>query len=120
MFKAFPIACFTFSLCALASPAHAADAPLADAAEKANWSRVRALLKDNADAKAVQVDGMTALHWAAFYDDADTAKLLLSAGASAKAENRYGVTPLALACTNGDGELVEMLLKAGADPNAAL
>ena len=37
---------------------------------------------------------MTALHWAAHWDDLDTAKLLLRAGANAKAANRYGVTPL--------------------------
>lgn len=109
------------ALCALAaSPAVAADAPLADAAEEADWPRVRALLKKGADANAAQVDGMTALHWAAYHDDAAAAELLLAAGAKATARNRYGVTPLVLACTNGNGELVAMLLKAGADPNAAL
>lgn len=104
---------FTFS----GVPAKAADSPLADAAEKADRPRVRALLKERADANAAQVDGMTALHWAAYHDDADTAKLLIAAGASAKAANRYGVTPLSLACTNGNADLVQMLLAAGADPN---
>jgi ankyrin repeat protein len=108
-------------LCALGvAPASAADAPLADAAEKADWPRVRALLKKGADATAAQADGMTALHWAAYHDAAAAARLLLAAGAKAKAENRYGVTPLALACTNGSADLVGMLLKAGADPNTAL
>src|SRR5947208_510856 len=100
------------ALCGVGSSA-TADAPLADAAEKADWPRVRALLQDRADANAAQVDGMTALHWAAHHDDPDTAKLLLTAGASAKAENRYGVTPLALACTNGNADLVRVLLAAG-------
>jgi ankyrin repeat protein len=107
-------------LCSVGSPAAAADAPLADAAEKADWTHVRALLKDRVDANAAQVDGMTALHWAAHHDDLETAKLLLAAGASAKAENRYGVTPLSLACTNGNADLVRMLLAAGADANTAL
>ncbi|HJZ93005.1 MAG TPA: ankyrin repeat domain-containing protein [Gemmataceae bacterium] len=112
-------ATFVLALCA-ASPAVAADSPLADAAEKADWSRVRTLLKERADANAAQKDGMTALHWAAHHDDAKVAKLLLAAGAGAKAENRYGVTPLSLACTNGNAELVRMLLAAGADPNTTL
>jgi ankyrin repeat protein len=107
-------------LCGVGARAAAVDAPLADAAEKADWPRVRALLKERADVKAVQVDGMTALHWAVYHDDPETAKLLLAAGASAEAANRYGVTPLSLACTNGNAELVRALLAAGADPNTTL
>ena len=114
-----PVA-FMIALCALTSTARAADTPLADAAEKTDWKRVRALLKDKADVNAAQADGMTALHWAAHHDELESAKLLLSAGAKANAENRYGVTPLALACTNGNADLVIVLLKAGADPNATL
>jgi uncharacterized protein len=108
------------SFVGLGSSATAASAPLADAAEKADWPRVRTLLKEHADPNAPQVDGMTALHWAAYHDDAGTAKLLLEAGAGAKAENRYGVTPLSLACTNGNAELVRMLLAAGVGANTTL
>ena len=107
-------------LCGAGSAAATADAPLANAAEKADWPRVRALLKDRADANAAQADGMTALHWAAYHDEPETARLLLAAGARATAANRYGVTPLSLACTNGNAELVHLLLAAGADPNATL
>ena len=74
---------------------------LADAAERADWTRVRTLLKDGADANAAQVDGMTALHWAAHHDDPDIAGRLVKAGAKAGAVNRYGVAPLSLACANG-------------------
>ncbi len=100
--------------------AKAPGAPLADAAEKADWARVRALLKEHADVNRPQADGTTALHWAAFHDDLETSKILLAAKADAKSANRYGVTPLSLACVNGDGELVKMLLAAGADANATL
>lgn len=103
-----------------ALPSFAAESPLADAAEKADWPRVRVLLNGKADANAAQVDGMTALHWAAYHDDAASAELLLAAGANAKAANRYGVTPLSLACTNGSTAIVRALLAAGADPNATL
>jgi ankyrin repeat protein len=98
----------------------ASHAPLADAAEKLERSRVRTLLAARADVNAAQADGMTALHWAAYQDDVDLAKMLVRAGANVKAANRYGVTPLSLACTNGNAAMVELLLKAGADPNAPL
>jgi uncharacterized protein len=95
-------------------------APLADAAEKMDRAAIRALLKQRVDVNAPQVDGMTALHWAAYQDDLDIAELLVRAGADVKAANRYGVTSLSLACTNGNGMMVALLLTAGADPNAPL
>jgi ankyrin repeat protein len=108
----------TFSLLA-AGPANN-DATLADAAERMDRALVKTLLQRRVDVNAPQVDGMTALHWATYQDDLDTATLLVRAGANVKATNRYGVTPLSLACTNGSGAMVELLLLAGADPNAAL
>lgn len=94
--------------------------PLADAAEKKDRVKILALLKQNADVNASQADGMTALHWAAYHDDVETARQLVKAGANVKAANRYGVTPLPLACTNGNTDIIELLLKAGADVNATL
>jgi ankyrin repeat protein len=99
--------------------ARATPAPLADAVEKQDEAAIRALLRDT-DVNAPQVDGMTALHWAVYHEEVDTAKRLLAAGARAQAENRYGVTPLSLACTNGNAALVDLLLAAGANPNAPL
>ena len=96
------------------------EAPLADATERMDRALIKTLLQRRVDVNAPQVDGMTALHWATYQDDLDTAKLLVHAGANVKATNRYGVTPLSLACTNGNGGMIEMLLLAGADPNAAL
>ena len=94
-------------------------ASLADAVEKKDLAAIRALLPDS-NANAAQVDGMTALHWAAHHDDLATAKALLAAKANPKAENRYGVTPLSLACTNGSAAMVSLLLDAGADANFPL
>ena len=96
------------------------EAVLADAAERMDRTAVRALLQQRVDVNTPQIDGMTALHWAAFKDDLETGELLVRAGANVKAANRYGVTPLSLACVNGNGEMVELLLKGGADPNTAL
>lgn len=96
------------------------EAPLADAAEKAEWPAVRALLGKGADPKTTQADGMTALHWAVHHGNAEIARLLVDAKADVKAANRYGVTPLSTACVNGNEEIVRLLLEAGADPNTTL
>ena len=69
------------------------------------------LLKQKSDPNAPQVDGTTALHWAAHHDDLEAARLLLKAGAKVSAANRYGVTPLSLACTNGSGPVAVRALE---------
>jgi ankyrin repeat protein len=107
-------------LFAARSVAIGSGAPLADAAEKRDRASLRALVGQRVDVDEAQVDGMTALHWAAYHDDLETAKLLVNAGADVKAANRYGVTPLSLACTNGEAAMVELLIEAGADPNTTL
>ena len=83
-------------------------------------ARVRKLLGTGVDVNAAQVDGTTALHWAAYHDDAETVALLLRAGANANAVNRYGVPPLAQASTNGNAAIVKLLLDAGANANATM
>src|SRR6476620_10286961 len=55
-----------------ASVSFAANSPLADAVEKSDHSGIRVLLKQHAAVNAPQVDGMTALHWAAHLDDLET------------------------------------------------
>ena len=107
-------------LAASSTVAAESDAPLADAVKKQNLAAVGALLKQRVDVNAPQVDGMTALHWAAYHDDVKTAKRIIAAGGNAKAKNRYGVTPLSIACKNGITAIVKLLLEAGADPNATL
>ena len=106
---------------AVAGTALAAErATLADAAERRDRAAVRTLLTGGVDVNATQIDGTTALHWAAHYDDAETAALLVKAGANVNAANRYGVPPLALASTNGNAAVVRLLLEAGADANATM
>jgi ankyrin repeat protein len=105
----------------LAGAAVAAERPaLADAAEQGNTALIRTLLDARADVNAAQVDGMTALHWAVYRDEVETAGLLVRSGANVNAVNRYGVPPLSLACTNGSSALIILLLGAGADANASL
>jgi len=100
--------------------ANQGDGRLADAAMRGDRDRVRDLLRQKADVNAAQGDGMTALHWAAYWDDLETIKLLLAAGANARAATRVGaITPLFLACANGSPVALDALLGAGADPNSA-
>jgi uncharacterized protein len=95
-------------------------AQLADAAQTPDKEAVRSLLKQKVDVNAPQPDGTTALHWAARYDDLETAGLLIQGGANVKAANRFGATPLSLACTNGSAAMIGGLLKAGEDANAVM
>jgi ankyrin repeat protein len=99
---------------------NADQASLADAVEKGESFQIQALLAKDIDVNMPQIDGMTALHWAAHRDDAELAKLLLDRGADATAKNRYGITPLYLGCVNGNADTVQYLLKAGADPNTMI
>src|SRR5262245_28909489 len=96
-------------LVAVPATAHAGTL-LADAVEKSDRTAIRTLLKQRTDVNVAQADGMTALHWAAYHDDLETARLLVEAKADVKATNRYGVPPLSLACQNGSGAVVELLL----------
>ena len=95
------------------------DLRLVEAVKNRDKEAERSLLKQHADVNVPQADGATALHWAARWDDLETADLLIRAGAIVNAANDYGVTALSLACTNGNAAMVEKLLQAGANPNAA-
>jgi ankyrin repeat protein len=90
------------------------------AAKDRDRDEVRRLVREGADVTATAPDGATALHWAVYWDDVETAELLIRAGADANAANELGATPLGNASLNGSSTMVRRLLEAGADPNAAL
>ena len=97
----------------------ASDNRLSDAAMQGDRDAVRSLLAQKVDVNAPQGDGTTALHWAAYKDDVEMAKMLLAVEASVKAVTRIGaITPLFMASKNGSAPMIEILLKAGADSNA--
>src|SRR5712671_1264577 len=96
----------------------APDLRLIDAVKNADVKAVRTLIAAHIDINTPDVDGSSALHWAAQRDNAEIVDLLLAAGANPKAATRYNVTPLSLACTNGNNVVIEHLLKAGVDPNS--
>lgn len=94
--------------------------PLIEAVRNGDTAMLRTLLEQGVDANASEADGTTALIWASYADDADSAVLLLDAGADVNAANDLGATSLWAASQNGSDEMVSLLLDAGADPNRAL
>ena len=111
--------------------ARAADAPGVDgtpglqlvrAAERDDLKAAMDLLHFGANARTRDVDGTTALHWAAHVADAQLAHALLQAGADPKARNDYGATPMSAAAEVGATAVLKELLDAHADvesPNSA-
>ena len=90
------------------------------AAERQDWAEVRALVDSGADVTATQPDGATALHWAAHWNDGETAGRLVAAGAGVDARNDLGVPPLWIALDSANVEVALRLIEAGADPNGRL
>jgi uncharacterized protein len=93
---------------------------LVDAAKNADHGTLRDLIEKKADVNAADADGSTALLWAGYHDDLESADLLLRAGAKVNLANDLGATPLWAASQNGSIAMVRKLLEAGADPNIPL
>ncbi len=94
--------------------------PIVEAARNNNRDALRALVGSKVNVNATGADGSTALHWASYNDDVESAGLLIRTGANVNAATDLGVTPLWAASQNGNAILVRMLLGAGANPNLAL
>lgn len=106
------------TLLALSPVGHAMD--LLESAKAGDFATVEAMLKDETvDVNASHANGVTALAWAVYHDNAGAVDSLIRAGADTNAATDYGVTPLSLACANQDAEVVRKLLAAGANPNLA-
>lgn len=107
---------FITAFTTLAAADQAGSSQLADYAEVENWTAVRSeLQQNNVDINAAQPDGMTALLWAVYYDEADVVDLLLQQKADANQANDYGITALSVAARNGNSQITKALLAANAD-----
>ena len=80
--------------------------------ENKDFAGAEALLKSGVDANQKSSDGTTALHWAAYYGNAELVKGLLRAEADPATHNDYGSSPMMEAATVGNTELIKLLLDA--------
>jgi ankyrin repeat protein len=86
-----------------------------NAALYASTEIMELLLKNGANARAINKDGETALMWAVH--DLEKIKLLIKHGAEVNAKANTGNTPLLIACVGNDRkETINFLLQNGADP----
>jgi len=98
-----------------------ADLDVFEAASLGKVERLRELLgAEPALAQARSDDDFTALHYAAFFDGPEAARLLVEHGAevNAFADNELGVHPLNSAAAAGSRKIAAILLEHGANPNA--
>ena len=114
-----PVNSVGFFLCLISiSMLTNASTPLIEATKNQNRIEVEALLDKGVDADEPQGDGATALHWAAYRNDAVLTESLLKHRANPNSSDDHGVTPLSLAVLNANLDLVRLLLTGGANPNA--
>jgi hypothetical protein len=78
---------------------------------------IEALLDAGANPNVAITNGRTALHFASFSGQMESAELLLQHGARINAKEDDGEAPLMYAAFNGSPRLVALLLKSGADAN---
>jgi len=103
------------------SKAHAGLAPLIAVTRDSQYGRpdaVMTLLTNGADARCVDAEGNTPLHYAARAAQPVVAALLCDAGAAVDAINHEGLTPLAIACMAGNCAMAKFLLERHAKPEA--
>ena len=88
------------------------------AASDNNWREVRKLILGGADPSVADGQGLTALHYAAFYHGgAKLARTLIEHGPAGLvlSEAPDGLTSLMLACARGNLAVAEVLIKAGGE-----
>jgi len=91
-----------------------------EAASLGRLDRLRDLLRDPGAVNTRSADGFTALHFACFFGQPESARLLIESGAAvdAVAGNPMAVMPLHSAVSARNFEATRLLLEHGAPPNA--
>jgi ankyrin repeat protein len=94
-------------------------APLWQAIDANDASRVRALIRSGADPNAVDKLGVSPLDRAACDGQVAIVDALIHGGANVNAKGASDLTALIVAAQKGHTDVVAMLLRSGADPNIA-
>jgi uncharacterized protein len=91
-----------------------------EAASLGRLDRLKQLVAEPAAANSHSKDGFTALHFAGFFGQPASARVLIDAGAvvDSVASNPMAVTPLHSSASARNLEAVKLLLEHGASPNA--
>jgi uncharacterized protein len=91
-----------------------------EAASLGRLDRLRDLARDSAAVSSRSADGFTALHFACFFGQSESARLLIESGAAvdAVAANPMAVMPLHSAASARNLEAARLLLEHGAPANA--
>jgi uncharacterized protein len=110
-FVVFALLCTFAGGAAWAAPAGS----LIAAAEGKDQAGALKLIAEGADVRAKDVDGTTALHWAAHHANVELVGKLLEKGAEVNVSNDYGSTPMMEAAAIGNADVLKLLLKGGAD-----
>ena len=91
-----------------------------EASSLGRMARLKELARDHAAVNSRSADGFTALHFAGFFGQPESARVLIGAGAAvdAVAANPMKVMPLHSAASARNLEAARLLLEHGAPPNA--
>ncbi|XP_072844714.2 neurogenic locus notch homolog protein 4 [Pogona vitticeps] len=101
----------------LDASAHDGSTPLILATRHGVENMVEELVANQADIRATDKRGKSALHWAAAVNNVCAATVLLRSGADKDAQDNRGQTPLFLAAQEGSYKAARLLLQHGAKPN---
>jgi len=85
--------------------------------DKADLNLVSDLIVLGANLDWQDNDGMSALHWCAYWNSPEIAKMLIDAGADVNVQDGDGWTALHVSASYNHPEIARMLLDAGADVN---
>ncbi len=88
-----------------------------DAIQRGDSAVLSKMVEAGFDAKSVDEDGNSGLHFAATADQEEIGNFLLNRGLGVDIQNKYGRTPLMSSVLAGKPKLTRWLLKQGADPS---
>lgn len=94
------------------------DTELIYAVRERKANKIKQLLASGADVNAKNIQGVTALMWASYFNNTKAMQLFMDAGADVNTKDNEGYTALIIAAEKNNVNAIKLLIKAGADVNA--